>query len=311
VTTRSERIFEVQHGPARDDAAAGDDATTPGTAPGRFVQRGNIRWHVHVVGHGPPLLLVHGTAASSHSFRALVPLLAERFTVIAPDLPGHALSTAPPTVDVSLPGIAAALADLLDALGVSPLVAVGHSAGAAVLARMALDGEMHPKLLVGIAAAMVPFRGFARAVFPPAAKLLARSRIVPRLIAFRAKHTDTVAKVLEGTGSVLDERGVELYRELTGRPDHVAAVLAMVASWDLDPLYAELPLLTTRFLLLGGALDQAVPLSQLRELTRRIPASRLVVVEKTGHLLHEEQPGEIARAIVDEAIALALLGLAP
>jgi magnesium chelatase accessory protein len=260
---------------------------------------------VHVVGTGPALLLVHGTAASSHSFRALVPLLAERFTVIVPDLPGHALSTAPPTVDVSLPGIAAALADLLDALGVAPHVAVGHSAGAAVLARMALDGEIHPELLVGIAAAMVPFRGLARAVFPPAAKLLARSRLAPRLIAFRARYTDTVAKVLEGTGSVLDPRGVELYRDLTGRPDHVAAVLSMVASWDLDPLYAELPLLETRFLLLGGALDQAVPLAQLRELARRMPASRLVVVERTGHLLHEERPDEIARAILNEADAIA------
>lgn len=304
MTAQQSRIFEVHRRAATPRASE-----LPSY--GRFVQRGRIRWHVHVVGSGPPLLLLHGTAASTHSFRALAPYLGDRFTLVAPDLPGHALSTAPPEADVSLPGIAAALADLLEHLGIDPVMAVGHSAGAAVLARMTLDGELHAKTLVGIAPAMVPFRGFARAVFPPAARLLARSRWAPQLIALRAKYTDTVTKVLEGTGSVLDARGVALYRELTGQPEHVAAVLSMMASWDLDPLFAELPQLSTHFLLLGGELDQAVPLGQLHEVSRRLPSAELRVIQGTGHLLHEERPEPVAEAILAEADALALGGATP
>ena len=59
------------------------------------VARGPIRWHVQRMGAGPALLLLHGTGAATHSWRALAPLLAEHFTVVAPDLPGHGF-TGPP-----------------------------------------------------------------------------------------------------------------------------------------------------------------------------------------------------------------------
>ncbi len=54
-----------------------------------------IEWHVQQMGQGPKLLLLHGTAASTHSFRALAPLLAPHFTLLIPDLPGHAFTETP------------------------------------------------------------------------------------------------------------------------------------------------------------------------------------------------------------------------
>lgn len=267
----------------------------------RTVRRGAIGWNVAVLGKGPGLLLLHGTASSGRSFDALAPRLAERFTVVVPDLPGHAGSTAPRGFDASLPSTAAAVEDLLDGLGVTPVVAVGHSAGAAVIARMTLDGLLAPSLLVGIAAALVPFRGLARAVFPPAARLLARSELAPKLIALRARYTDTVDRVLAGTGSQLDAHAVAHYRELSSRPEHVAAVLAMMASWDLDGLWRELPSLHKPFLLLAGENDQAVPLARQRDARARLPGADLVVVPGTGHLVHEEEPDLVARAIFDAA----------
>ena len=142
----------------------------------QFVSAGGLRWHVQVMGGGPPLLLLHGTGASGHSFRGLMPRLAERFTVISPDLPGHAFTSAPPSFRPALPTVAAALSALLGELRVAPVLGVGHSAGAALLVQMTLDRAIAPRALFGLAAALVPFRGVATSFFAPAARLLAHRR---------------------------------------------------------------------------------------------------------------------------------------
>src|SRR3954447_2043573 len=105
-----------------------------------FVEAGGLRWHVQRMGQGPVLLLVHGTAAATHSWRALAPLLARHFSVVAPDLPGHGFTAMPANAHgLSLPGMAALLGALLNRLQVDPALVAGHSAGAAVLLRLALD----------------------------------------------------------------------------------------------------------------------------------------------------------------------------
>jgi magnesium chelatase accessory protein len=265
----------------------------------RFVQRHGMRWHVQVMGSGPVALLVHGTAASTHSFRELMPLLATRFTVVAADLPGHAFTAAPTRFAPTPSGIAAALGDLLDHLQLSPTLAVGHSAGAAVIVRMTLDRAIAPELLVGLGAALVPFRGAAASLFGPAARLLSQSQLAARLISLRARDLTGMDRLVRGTGSALDRPGVELYRRLAHSPGHIASVLAMMASWNLDALYDALGGLRVPLLLLAGERDRAIPLSQLREVAARVPAARLVVVDGTGHLLHEEQPAVVARLILE------------
>ena len=77
-------------------------------------------------------------------------------------------------------------------------------------------------------------------------------------------------------------------------------VLAMLAVWDLDSLFADLPKLRTPFLFLAGEGDSAIPLAQQREVAARTPGARLIVVSRTGHLLHEEQPAAVAQLILAE-----------
>jgi magnesium chelatase accessory protein len=263
----------------------------------QFILRGNIRWHVQTMGTGPALLLLHGTGASTHSFRDLMPLLAKHFTVIAPDLPGHAFSEVPRWFDPTLPTMSAALEELLEALDVSPRIAVGHSAGAAILARMTLDGGIDPALLVGIGAALVPFKGVERAIFPKTAWLLAAAS---KVVEIKVSQTESVERVLRKTGSFLDPSGVELYRRLSERPAHVSAVLSMMSRWDVEPLYDELPSLKVPFLFLAGERDRAVPIAQQREVADRVARGKLVVVEDAGHLIHEERPETVARLSLDE-----------
>lgn len=264
----------------------------------RFVHDGPIRWHVATMGHGPAMLLVHGTGASSHSFHPLMRRLAERFTLVAPDLPGHALTRVPRSFEPSLPGTSSALGRLMAALELRPAVVVGHSAGAALVARMTLDRLVAPELVVGLAAALVPFRGLARAVLRPAASLLSRSRATAMIVSSLAR-ADRVDGLLRSTGSVLDREGLESYRRLVDQPEHVAGVLSMMACWDLDPLYDALPRLHTPLLLLAGRNDRAVPVAQLRAASARLPRATLVVVERAGHLLHEERPREVSRLVLE------------
>ncbi len=130
-----------------------DGRAWPNRAFSRFVRAGGLRWHVQVIGQGgtderPIVLLLHGTGASTHSWRALAPLLARRCTVVALDLPGHGFTgTSAKAEGFSLPAVASGIADLFRVLDLSPALVAGHSAGAAVAARLCLDGAIAPDAL--------------------------------------------------------------------------------------------------------------------------------------------------------------------
>ncbi len=289
-----------------------DGADWPNRQASSFVKAAGFTWHVQRAGQGPPLLLVHGTGASTHSVAGLFKRLALRFTVVAPDLPGHGFSQRTHREDVSLPGMSRALGQLLKTLGFEPQVVVGHSAGAAVLVRMALDCTIAPKVIVCINGALLPFSGFAGRVFSPLAKLIARSSIFPQLVALRGRDRNVIARVLKGTGSVLDERQLALYQRLFANPAHVAATLDMMAQWDLAALSRELPKLDVRLILIAAGNDEAVPADWAFEVEKRVGDARVVYLRGVGHLAHEEQPDEVASLIIEEAqrAGVALPGIA-
>ena len=154
-----------------------DGSDWPHRERSRFVDAGGLHWHVQhwegPVPGAPRLLLLHGTGASTHSWRGLAPLLARHAEVLAVDLPGHAF-TSPPSADgLTLPGMAALLGSLLPAAGFQPDAVVGHSAGAAIAVRMALD-DLLPGLarIVAINGAFLPFGGPAAPVVSPLTRSL-------------------------------------------------------------------------------------------------------------------------------------------
>ncbi|MBK1648360.1 alpha/beta hydrolase [Rhabdochromatium marinum] len=266
-----------------------------------FVTAGGLRWHVQIAGHGPVLLLIHGTAAANHSWGALLPLLTEQFEVIAPDLPGHGFSSAPDPRRLSLPGMASALAALLQTLERSPALVVGHSAGAAILARMSLDGLIAPRLLVSLNGALLPLGGLPGKIFSPVAKLMARSSLVPRIVGQDARRRGAIERLVDSTGSRLDARGVALYRLLVSSPGHVAAALNMMAHWDLEPLARDLPRLPGELLLLVGTNDLTVSPHEAERVRHIRPSARLQRLDGLGHLAHEEQAETVARVLLDAA----------
>lgn len=265
----------------------------------RFVQAGGLRWHIQQMGDGPVLLLLHGTGASAHSWRHLAPMLAERHTVIVPDLPGHGFTQGARRQGLGLPAMAGSVAALLDVLEMRPLAVVGHSAGAAILIRCCLDGLICPKAVISINGALLPFRGPAGYLFPPLAKLMFINPLTARLFARSAIDRDRVARLIRGTGSELDKAGIDLYARLLSSPDHIAATLGMMAHWNLQRLAHDLPELAVPLLLLATARDKAVAPSQAEQLARLVPGSRSLCLPDLGHLAHEENPRAVLEPVLE------------
>ncbi|WP_198971094.1 alpha/beta fold hydrolase BchO [Xylophilus sp. ASV27] len=264
-----------------------------------FVQAAGIRWHVQRMGSGPVLLLLHGTGAASHSWRDLMPLLAQEFTCVALDLPGHGFTSAPHGMHMSLDGMARALTALLARLQVRPALIVGHSAGAAIAAQLCLREHIDADAVLALNGAFLPFAGLAGLVLPQAARAMALNSVAARLFAWGASDAASVRRLIASTGSTLDARGEALYARLVGNPVHVAAALGMMARWNVAPLLARLPALGERLHLMAGALDRAVPPSQAQRVQRLVPGASLALLEGAGHLAHEEMPVRVAAWVLD------------
>ena len=280
----------------------------PNRESSRFVRAGGFGWHVQVLGTGPVLLLLHGTGAATHSWRDLAPILARRFTVVAPDLPGHGFTEQPASSRMSLPGMAAAVRDLLRVLNVAPVLVAGHSAGAAVGLRMALDGMVAPAGIVALNGALRPLEGVAGQIFAPLAKLLVGVPLLPGLFAWRAREEAVVAKLLADTGSTIDAAGVALYARLFQDRRHTGAALAMMARWELKPLVSDLPGLGCPLLLVVGEEDRAIPPAVSDRVAGMVPGARVARMPGLGHLAHEEDAAGTASVIEAFAAEVGVLG---
>lgn len=282
-------------------------AAWPNSETSRLVAARGLTWHVQIAGDGPTLLLVHGTAASTHSWRGVLPLLARSFRVVSVDLPGHAFTTAPlQPVGWTLPGMASLIGDLVREMGFVPEVAVGHSAGAAILARSSLDGRIAPRHVISINGALLPFHGVGRRLFPTMARLMFLNPLTPALFAWRASHGRVVADLIENTGSRIDPEGLAIYRLLMSDRGHVNAALSMMASWDLETFERDLPRLQPPLTLIVGSCDKAVPAGDAWRVRERLPGASVRQLVGLGHLAHEERPEMVAAIIAEIALGTAV-----
>jgi magnesium chelatase accessory protein len=275
-----------------------DGRDWPNRASSEFVAAGGLRWHVQRMGQGPVLLLLHGTGAATHSWRDFAPILAEHFTLIAPDLPGHGFTSAPSYERMSLPGMAASIGALVETLGVQPDLVLGHSAGAAILIRARLEGRIAPRGLISLNGALLPWRGLPGRLFSPAAKLFATNSLVSRVFALRARNRRVIEGLIDSTGSTLDQAGVDLYQRLIRHPSHVRASLSMMANWDLNLIEQGLPNLDTPLFLIVGDRDTTVSPREAHRVRAQLrPDAELFELPGLGHLAHEERPREVAEIV--------------
>lgn len=263
-----------------------------------FVRASTLTWHVQSVGDGPTVLMLHGAGASTHTWRGMADLLKSHFRVVMLDLPGHGLTECYKTGDYSLPRTAKDVSALMVAYDVSPDAIIGHSAGAAIACKMAIDSQ-RPIPIFGINAALLPFDGLAGIAFPAFAKFAAQTSLVHALLTRRARDRSQLRRVIEGTGSRINEQMLDDYLRLMQRPDHVRSVLRMMAGWDLSSLLGDVADAKVLLHLWMSSSDRAVSAGATRAATNPYDTITVDIMSGLGHLAHENSPATFAASLLE------------
>mgnify|MGYP006276102641 CR=1 FL=1 len=275
-----------------------DGLDWPNRTASRFIKVSGLDWHVQIQGEGRPILLLHGTGASSHSWRDVMPLLATTHQVIVPDLPGHGFTKGARRADLSLKGMARAVSALLKAIGVSPELVAGHSAGAVIALELVDQAFITPQRLVSFNGAFFPIAGPIGQFFSPLAKLIASFGFLNGIFSRLVDRT-SVERLLDSTGSKIDARGIDLYTRLFSDESHVSGTLTMMAEWDLSGVHGMLARLKTPLLLVKATRDKTIPPETADEVARVAACASIVTLSGFGHLAHEEDPKRAAALIGD------------
>ena len=256
------------------------------------------------VGSGPPVVLIHGMVNSSRHWRDVALRLADRHTVIAPDLIGHG-DSATPRGDYSLGAHAAAIRDLLVAIGVGPATIVGHSLGGGVamqyfwqfpdrVERLALvsSGGLGPDVSPMLRGAALPGAdGLIRLV--AARRVLAGldqgADWLERRGSRRAPYVRAVVRAMRPLEQAGGRKAfVETLRSVIDvRGQRVSAV---------DRLYLLGPVPT---LIVWGERDHTIPIAHGLAAHEAIPNSTFETLPRAAHFPHLEDPDGLAVALGD------------
>lgn len=253
---------------------------------------------------GPVVVLIHGIVGCAEQWDHVVPLLAERYTVVTPDLLGHGQS-AKPRGDYSLGAYAASVRDLLVALGHRRATVVGHSLGGGVAMQFAYEYPPFAERLV-----LVSSGGLGREVHPMLrAATLPGSELVLPLIAHERLHGlgDALAGLLgrfglrAGTDLAEMARGYGSLADSGARQAFIHTLRAVldiggqrVTATDRLYLAALLP-----SLVIWGGQDPLIPVEHATVATDGLPNSRLEVFEDAGHFPQLHDPVRFALTLID------------
>ena len=251
----------------------------------------------------PVILLIHGMAGSSRTWRELIPRLESRFHLLAPDLPGHGDSSLD-FDDYSLGAMSSALRDFLAVKNITRCTVIGQSLGGGVALQFVYQYPEYCQriALIGSGGLGKEVNWILRLLAVPGAELLLSAGAAPFLVT----AGDKARRFFSGRGirAVALEEPWAAYEAL-GRPGHrrtffktLRAVVdgkgQAVSATNRLHLAGQLP-----FQLNWGDRDPIIPVSHGHATHEAIPGSRLAIVEGTGHYPHVEDPAEVERILGD------------
>ncbi len=255
-------------------------------------------------GSGPVVVLVHGITSTSATWANVLPYLAERFTVIAPDLLGHGES-AKPRGDYSLGAYASGIRDLLIALGHERATFVGHSLGGGVAMQLAYQFPEHCERLVLVSSGGLgrEITALLRAASLPGSELvlpllvnervLAPGRAVGSLLGRIGLRVRTdVGEVMRGHASLSDGEARAAFL-------HTLRTIVDFRGQRVDARDRLYLAQAIPFLLVWGERDPIIPVEHGRTAHRLVPGSRLELFPNAGHFPHLDDPLRFVGLLID------------
>lgn len=273
----------------------------------KFVEIHGMRQAVLDVGEGEEvLLLIHGMAGSAHTWRAVLPQLAKKYRVIAPDLIGHGQSSKPRT-DYSLGAFAVGLRDLLDELGVASATVVGHSLGGGVAMQFLYQHPEYCRRLVLISSGgLGPDVGWIlRLLAAPGAEF-----VMPVIAPAPVLRAGNAARSWFSSMGLRSPRGAEIwnaYSSFADRGTREAFIRTLrsvvdyrgqsVSALNRLNLREGLPVLA-----IWGEKDDIIPVDHAYSALQARPDCRLEILPNVGHFAQVEAP-EVVVDLIDELIS--------
>jgi pimeloyl-ACP methyl ester carboxylesterase len=257
----------------------------------RMVTVGEQLVHVEQAGRGEPVVLLHGFGCSSYTWRLVIPALARRFRVIAPDLNGFGWTQRPREAGAyTLEGQEATLLGVLEALGVEDFHLVGHSYGGGLAIWLASRQARRVRSLALVSSVLPAYTRQQRQAW-------ARFRGLNWLLVhFFVLSRAAIRRGLElcfHDRSLVTPELVDAYRGRLLVEGVEDAYYGLMAPVDLPAPEVDLSSLRVPTLLVWGDNDRVAPLTEVEPYVAQFGDARLVVLPACGHAPMEERPREL------------------
>ena len=257
---------------------------------------------VHVRDEGPrddpaPLVLIHGTSSSLHTWEGWVAAFKGERRVITMDLPGFGLTGPNARDDYRTAAYVSFVIDLLDTLAVKKCVLAGNSLGGEIAWQVAVAAPGLVERLILVDAAGYPLQSQSI----PIGFRIARTPGLNRIMEFtlpRSLVASSVRNVYGDAARVTPEL-IDRYEALTLRTGNRRALVRRFEQSDLGADAARIAKIRQPTLILWGGRDRLIPVDNARRFEHDIAGSRLVIFDDLGHVPHEEDAARTAAAVRD------------
>lgn len=260
----------------------------------KFIEVNGHTIHYTNQGTGKPLILSHGFAGSIYTWRELIPLLADHYTVYAYDVLGFGLSDKPSDGDYSMKGHGDSLIALMDALNLPSATLIGHSMGGVIIGYAALAAPSRVDKLVMIEPGFYTDKtpAFLQYMYFPLNRIMARQF-------YTRSMTERFLLASFYNKSKVTEEVVDAYMIPTRTPNVLDAMAHMMVTVSGQKHEGVSERIVQPTLLVWGEREPGVLAGTAARLTGEIQGSTLAPVEECGHYVQEEKPQELAKVIRD------------
>jgi pimeloyl-ACP methyl ester carboxylesterase len=263
-----------------------------------------LRVNFTIAGQGPPVVLIHGVAGRAAQWDQIVQLLAEKHTVVAPDLLGHGES-AKPRGDYSLGAHASGIRDLLLGLNIARASVVGHSLGGGIAMQFAYQFPERCERLV-----LVSSGGLGEEVHPllraatlPGSEFVLPLLAHPRVIDVASVIPRALGRIGLRTGPDVTEmaRGYQSLANAEARSAFIQTLRGVIDPSGQRINASDRLYLASKMpsLIVWGERDRIIPVEHAQPAHQGMPGSRLELFEGAGHFPQLDDPLRFARTIED------------